>query len=1206
MLSLWRAVLAFASVLLAVGGARGAAPVPILILHSYTLEYPWTKRQHEGFVQALRAERGLDPLISTESLDTKRRRYDAGYARAFADFLRFKYADVRPALIYVTDDNALLFARDHLAALFPDSPVFFSGVNDYSVRDWLDRTRMTGVFEKKEIAPNLSLLRHLDARARQIVLVGDDSNTYQAIEREARLDLADFPEIQATFVATPRMDELLDALRRRPEKYLILTTLGGLLDAQGRPLPLKESIARIVALRRFVILNMEDVYQFDGVLGGYVTNGEHQGERAARLALAFLHGTPVQRIAPILASPNSYLFDVRELERHGLSLPPRLPGEATLLNQPMRFFDRHRERLLQVIFALSATLFLVVLGSLAMATRRSRELQRRARQIEAQSEALRAGEESYHGLFDGIRETIYIQDENGIFVDANEGAERMYGYTREEIRGKSPAFLAAPGKNDLAAVAARFRLAWEGTPQHFAFWGRRKNGECFPKDVSLTKGSYFGREVVIAVAVDVSERHRAEEVLRESEATYRALFEASIDALSIIDPETGRFIDCNQAAVRLHDTGTREQFIGRAPESLSPEFQANGERSATLAKAYIQQAFAEGMATFEWLHCKADGTPFPVLVSFCAFGLKGKKHILAIGRDISEQKRAEAELRVAAIAFESQEAIVITDAEQVIQRVNPAFTKVTGYSAEEAVGRTPALLRSGHHEKAYYQAMWAAVRERGEWQGEMWNRRKSGEIYPEWLTITAVRDAAGKVVNYVGIFQDITERKSAEEKIRNLAFYDALTQLPNRRLLLDRLQQAVAASSRGLRHGALLFIDLDNFKLLNDTQGHDVGDLLLINVARRLQECVREGDSVARLGGDEFVVMLENLDECPTEAANQAEGVALKIHGLLNQPYELGSLEHHSTPSIGVALFRDKIDALDDLLKRADLAMYQAKASGRNTIRFFDPAMQSAVEARSNLEAEMRRAILRGDFILHYQPQVCAEGRITGVEALVRWRHPERGLISPQFFIALAEETGLIIPIGQQVLQQACEQLKAWSGRAGSAHLSMSVNVSARQFLHPDFIDMVEATLDAAGIGAGGLMLEITESLLLENVDAAVERMNALKARGLRFSIDDFGTGYSSLAYLKRLPLDELKIDRSFVADIEHDDNAAAICAAFISLANILGLHVVAEGVETEAQRHLLSRVHRCDTLQGYLFGKPMPADAIEALLTDAATVRSA
>lgn len=576
-------------------------------------------------------------------------------------------------------------------------------------------------------------------------------------------------------------------------------------------------------------------------------------EAYARTFAAFLRGAPVSSLAPVFDSPNHYQRDVGELKRRGLNPPPG-------------FLDRHRERLWLAVYLLSGALFLMMLGSLFLTVRKNRELRRRARRIESQAVALRASEESYRGLFDSIRETLYIQDEHGIFLDVNAGAERMYGYTRAEMRGMSPEAVAAPGMNDLEAIAAHFRAAWAGTPRHFEFWGRRKDGGCFPKDVSLTKGSYFGREVIIAVAVDVSDR-----------------------------------------------------------------------------------------------------------------------------------QRAEAESRVAAIAFESQEAIIITDAEKVIQRVNPAFTKVTGYSAAEAIGRTPAMLQSGRQDAAYYRAMWEAVRTRGEWQGEIWNRRKSGEIYPEWLTITAVKDATGTVVNYVGMFQDITERKSAEERIRNLAFYDALTQLPNRRLLLDRLHQALANSHRGRHHGALLFIDL---------------------------------------------------------------------------------------------------------------AMYQAKASGRNTIRFFDPTMQASVEVCPSLEAALRRAIPRGEFILHYQPQVAANGDITGMEALARWRHPELGLVLPHVFIALAEETGLIIPIGQQILEQACAQLKRWSQRADSAHLSVSVNVSARQFHHPDFIDMVETTLDAYEIDASGLVLEITESLLLENVDETVVRMNSLRARGLRFSIDDFGTGY--------------------------------------------------------------------------------------------------
>ena len=451
--------------------------------------------------------------------------------------------------------------------------------------------------------------------------------------------------------------------------------------------------------------------------------------------------------------------------------------------------------------------------------------------------------------------------------------------------------------------------------------------------------------------------------------------------------------------------------------------------------------------------------------------------------------------------------------------------------------------------------------------------------------------------------REISEHAQAEDTIRNLAFYDPLTLLPNRRLLIDRLHQALALSSRKMRHGALLFIDLDNFKLLNDTHGHDLGDQLLVEVARRLQGCVREGDSVARLGGDEFVVMLEDLDETATEAANQAEMVAEKIIDRLARPYLLGTLEHHSTASLGITLFRDKSDGLDDLLKRADMAMYQAKASGRNTLRFFDPTMQASVQARAQLEAELRQAIKRNEFICHYQPQVDRQGRVVGAEALARWQHPVRGLILPGTFISLAEETGLIIPIGQLLLRQTCEQLAAWARHPDTAHLTVSFNVSARQFHHPDFVPMVEAVVTATGIQASRLILEITESLLLEKIEDSIARMHALKQRGVRFSIDDFGTGYSSLAYLKRLPLDELKIDRSFVADIESDENDAAICAAFVSLAHILGLRVVAEGVETEEQRYFLATVHPCDLLQGYLFGRPCPAS--ELLLVSEAVQKS-
>ncbi len=433
----------------------------------------------------------------------------------------------------------------------------------------------------------------------------------------------------------------------------------------------------------------------------------------------------------------------------------------------------------------------------------------------------------------------------------------------------------------------------------------------------------------------------------------------------------------------------------------------------------------------------------------------------------------------------------------------------------------------------------------------------------------------------------------AEDQINNLAFFDPLTHLPNRRLLIDRLQQALAACARSGRRGALLFIDLDNFKTLNDSLGHDVGDLLLSAVAHRLGVCVREGDTVARFGGDEFVVILEGLSDDTVEAAAQTETVAAKILATLAQPYQLSGHERNSTPSIGITLFSGHQDSIEDLLKRADLAMYQAKATGRNNLRFFDPAMQAVVSARATMEADLRQAVREDQFLLHYQAQVDGSGRLIATEALVRWQHPSRGLVSPAEFIPLAEETGLILPLGEWVMRTACRQLVAWAAQPERRHLSVSVNVSARQFRHPDFVHQVLEILDETGADPARLRLELTESLLLHDVEEIIARMSALKAHGVEFSLDDFGTGYSSLSYLKRLPFSQLKIDQSFVRDVLTDPNDAAIARTIVALAQSMGLAVMAEGVETEEQREFLAQ-QGCHAYQGYLFGRPGPAEALQ------------
>ncbi|MDI1293080.1 MAG: EAL domain-containing protein [Methylobacter sp.] len=560
--------------------------------------------------------------------------------------------------------------------------------------------------------------------------------------------------------------------------------------------------------------------------------------------------------------------------------------------------------------------------------------------------------------------------------------------------------------------------------------------------------------------------------------------------------------------------------------------------------------------------------------------------------DISESKHAEQELRIAAVAFEAQEGIMITNANKVILRVNQAFTDITGYSAEELVGQTPHLFNSGRHNAAFYAEMWERVNHTGSWQGEIWDRRKNGDIYPKWVTITAVKDSNGVVSHYVGLHTDISARKASEEEIKQLAYYDPLTALPNRRLLLDRLQQALATSSRNNKYGALLFIDLDNFKSLNDNLGHDMGDVLLQQVAQRLIACVREGDTVSRQGGDEFVVMLEELGDHAEEAAAKTKTIGEKIITSLNQPYQLSHHEYQNTPSIGITLFINHQHSINTLLKRADIAMYGAKAAGRNTLRFFDQDMYEAVMARAALEADLRFALAKNQFQLYFQRQV-RNGKIIGAEVLLRWKHPERGFIAPLEFIPLAEEIGLLIPIGQWVLENACVQLKRWQDHQQTRHLQLAVNISARQFHQSDFTEQVCAMLKKNVIKADRLKLEFTESLVFDNIDDTIAKMQALKKIGVSFSMDDFGTGYSSLIYLTQLPFDQLKIDQSFVNNIGIKPVDTVIVQTIIGMANNLGMDIIAEGVETQEQRTFLE-LHGCHTYQGHLIGKAMPLAEFE------------
>lgn len=552
-----------------------------------------------------------------------------------------------------------------------------------------------------------------------------------------------------------------------------------------------------------------------------------------------------------------------------------------------------------------------------------------------------------------------------------------------------------------------------------------------------------------------------------------------------------------------------------------------------------------------------------------------------------------AELRIAATAFESHECSIVTDADGIILKVNSAFTEMTGYSAKEATGQTTRILKSGLHDPAFYDGMWARIHNTGSWQGEIWNRHKSGEIFSKWLTINAVKNDNSIITHYVSTLQDITDRKVAEERIAELAFFDPITKLPNRTLLKDRLKQTMTASNRSGTYGAVLMLDLDHFKTINDTLGHAKGDLLLQLVASRLLGSVREEDTVARLGGDEFIVILGNLSDIADEAARFTELIGNKLLSILQQPYQLGDIDHISTASIGATLFKGHSASIDDLLKQADLAMYKSKDSGRNNFHFFDIAMESAIMQRFSLESAMAAALEDNQYLLHYQPQMLGESHVTGAEVLMRWQHPQRGMVSPAEFIPLAEASGFILPLGRWVLRTACTQLAVWSAQPGMAHLTLAVNVSAHQFRQTDFVDQVLDIITETGANPHKLKLELTESLLVENVQDIIDKMSQLKSQGVRFSLDDFGTGYSSLTYLKRLPLYQLKIDQSFVRDIMVDANDAAIAKTIVALAQSLGLEVIAEGVETEPQRNFLARAG-CLAYQGYFYSRPLPLAGFE------------
>ncbi len=566
-------------------------------------------------------------------------------------------------------------------------------------------------------------------------------------------------------------------------------------------------------------------------------------------------------------------------------------------------------------------------------------------------------------------------------------------------------------------------------------------------------------------------------------------------------------------------------------------------------------------------------------------------HLLRFKQMIAILRKNEEDLKVSAIAFQTHEAILVTDANTKIIRVNQAFTLITGYTEAEVLGKTPKILSSGKHDTIFYSHFWESINSKGKWSGEIWNRHKNGRIFAEWQTVSAVYDDNGNVTQYISFFSDITKYKLAEKKIEKLAFYDALTDLPNRRMLHERLDHELKVAARYLRAGAIFFLDLDRFKHINDSLGHSVGDLLLIETAKRLRALLRDSDTAVRLGGDEFIILVSAQDGIHTDLLEQSNIIAEKIINEINKPFLINEHELFISTSIGITLYTGIDETVEELLKRADTAMYQAKEAGRNTFRFYQQDMQEAADARLHIEKKLRTAVANNEFSVQYQPQVSESNEILGAEALIRWQDVDKNWISPVDFIPVAEETGLIIPIGQWVIQTVCEQITSWE-QQGILIPHIAINISAKQFHQNDFVANLILMVDEKNICPSQIVLEITEGVFLGNLEEAIDKMNILKQHGFSFSIDDFGTGYSSLTYLKRLPFDQLKIDQSFVRGLIDNKTDAAIVKAIVVMAKSMNLSLIAEGVETDKHLAYLSGFG-CHYYQGYYFSRPLTAEKL-------------
>jgi diguanylate cyclase (GGDEF)-like protein len=961
-------------------GVQAHESFRVLAIHAYSQEYPWTKSQHRGFVEELTKNSLVPVNISTEYLDTKRRVYNDEYARQFRRYIQVKYTGYKPNIIYVTDDYGYLFARNYLLKLYPDAPIIFSAVNDYSIINEIKSLPIRGVFEKKDILRNLDLIHGLDKKDAEIIILGDGSSTYRVIETAIRQQLSKYPDIRVEFIVRNNMEELIEDLSSRNQKYLFLTSIGEIKGHTGLLLNPETVVAEIVDLGKFNIFTMEDSYFFDGVIGGYVTSGELQGKKAARLTLGMQKDSGIHQVENIIDSPNTYIFDQSELIRLGMSLPEEVSEKAIFHNIPPTFYEKNRTLILVIstlliVTSITIVSFIFILRIKKRDDDRKREEKRTAQLERYQNAMIVWSEASHENIGEAFKKATEISADT---LDVKRVGIWLYDEDRTSI-------------------------------------------EC---RIIYVRG----------------EGHSSGGVL------LRADFPRYFSAL-----ETGRRIVIDDAR---NDPAT----------------------------------------------CEMAGT----------YLLDNDIHSI-LGAPIFYDR------------------------------------EIIGVICHEHTG-----------------------------EARQWSVNEQ-----EFTTLIA---------SDISLSLEVDKRKVIEKNLEHQAYHDSLTGLPNRALLLDRIDQAIRHAKRNKSLLAVLFLDLDNFKQINDSFGHSVGDTVLIAISGRLKNTLRDMDTIARLGGDEFTILLSEFDK--EEEINE---ITAKLFDTLRKPLVIKGGELFVTTSIGISVFPNDGKTPEILLRNADAAMYRAKEKGRNGFEFYTEDMTERALEKVHMITNLNRALEQNEFEVYYQPQYDIQRKqLIGLEALIRWHHPELGLICPDEFLYAAEESGLIVSLDRWLMSQAMQQMKSWN-EDGVALGRLSLNLTMQQIDQPDFLEFLMEQMKLNDCDGKSLRFEITEGQLMKNPERTIELLNRITTLGIKISVDDFGTGHSSLAYLKKLPVDALKIDKEFIQGIPDDEDDVSIVKSIIALAKSMRLDVVAEGVETDDQLNFLNK-EGCSLIQGYLFSHPKPAIEIPEL----------